>query len=175
MDCEDEDTRKGIEKMIGQKRAATSSSASVPHDSTENDLEETTVFKRPQQQKKRLKKDAYAEQMKSSDDKLQTIHTFMNNLTEPTKIEASKVVHFFRNAVGCKDPLALVEEFTDDIDHFLDLLAKLHSHFKDKGMKQRCTKYRNRIAKQCTHRKQPLTEVSDTEESCTDSSLSSSN
>jgi hypothetical protein len=175
MDCEDNDTRKGIEKMIGQKRAATSSSASVPHDSTENDLEETTVFKGPQQQKKRLKKDAYAEQMKSNDDKLQTIHTFMNNLTEPTKIEASKVVHFFRNASGCKDPLALVEEFTDDIDHFLDLLAKLHSHFKDKGMKQRCTKYRNRIAKQCIHRKQPLTEVSDTEESCTDSSLSSLN
>jgi hypothetical protein len=175
MDCEDEDTRKGIEKMIGQKRAATSSSASVPHDSTENDLGETTVFKRPQQQKKRLKKDAYAEQMKSSDDKLQTIHTFMNNLTEPIKIEASKIVHFFRNASGCKDPLALVEEFTDDIDHFLDLLAKLHSHFKDKGMKQRCTKYRNRIAKQCIHRKQPLTEVSDTEESCTDSSLSSLN
>jgi hypothetical protein len=174
MDCEDEDTRKGIEKMIGQKRA-TSSSASVPHDSTENDLEETTVFKRPQQQKKRLKEDAYAEQMKSSDDKLQTIHTFMNNLREPTKIEASKVVHFFRNASGCKDPLALVEEFTDDIDHFLDLLAKLHSHFKDQGMKQRCTKYRNRIAKQCIHRKQPLTEVSDTEESCTDSSLSSLN
>jgi hypothetical protein len=50
-----------------------------------------------------------------------------------------QVVHFFRNASGCKDPLALVEEFTDDIDHFLDLLAKLHSHFKDKGMKQRCT------------------------------------
>jgi hypothetical protein len=70
MDCEDKDTRKGIEKMIGQKRAATSSSASVPHDSTENDLEETTVFKGPQQQKKRLKKDAYAEQMKSNDDKL---------------------------------------------------------------------------------------------------------
>jgi hypothetical protein len=44
MDCEDKDTRKGIEKMIGQKRAATSSSASVPHDSTENDLEETTMF-----------------------------------------------------------------------------------------------------------------------------------
>jgi hypothetical protein len=110
--------------------------------------------------------------MKSSDDKLQTIHTFMNNLTEPIKIEASKIVHFFRNASGCKDPLALVEEFTDNIDHFLDLLAKLHSHFKDQGMKQRCTKYRNRIAKQCIHRKQPLTEVSDTEESCTDSCLS---
>jgi hypothetical protein len=166
---------KDLTTGIGQKRPAETpaSTASEENNACFSQTPVEPTFKEPATRTKRKPKRAKTSNSGLDVNKLAPIKVFLENITPPTPITYHQVTHFFENASGCQDPLKLVAQCTTNIEHFIQLLRQLHAYFDDKSMKQRCTKYINRIEKQIKNRKASLTELSDTEADLTDCSQTS--
>ncbi|RZB40853.1 NESP55 domain containing protein [Asbolus verrucosus] len=157
---------------IGQKRPAETLTSTASEENTAYASQATVEpdFKEPATRTKKKPKRAKTNKSDLDTNKLAPVKLFLENLTPPTPITHNQLTHFFKNASGCQDPLKLVAQCTPDIGHFIQILRQLHSFFVDKGMKQRCNKYINRIERQIKNGKKDLIALSDTDADLTDCS-----
>ncbi|KAK9892775.1 hypothetical protein WA026_021966 [Henosepilachna vigintioctopunctata] len=80
----------------------------------------------------------------------------LNDLLSPTKefINRSKFVltyhllNFFDNSQISNDLLSVAKRYPDDVSDLIKMLSLIHPRIKDKSMKTRCTKVRNRLTNQ---------------------------
>lgn len=167
-----EDLKKTIK--INQKRQRDSWSSSSK-DTTNMALIQDTdrEFIRPKEPPRQTKKPK-TEPNKTSlsvEEQLESGRHFYKRLDPPPQFSFEQLIYFFENTSKCPDPLSLAKEITNDVNELIQFITDLYPELKHKGMKQRCTKIRNRLQRQLENQNQPLTMTSDTDTDCSQSSL----
>lgn len=138
---------------VGIKRPndslASTSSENLSQYKTQAEKEETPLFMKPkssiQKKPKKIKTNPSEDNSKTVEMQLLPVKQIIEDASPPFKITYQQLLDFFENVTGTTDLIGLIQEYTDDIPHFLNLLYTIYPKLTSRTMKQRCTKIQKKI------------------------------
>lgn len=94
-----------------------------------------------------LNKSMSTESLTSVRDSLQPIENPLKENEISTDLNFEQITDFIENAYGCKDPLSLAQQYTENIPGVVQLLEDIQPYLTSRNMKNRCTRLRKKIVK----------------------------
>lgn len=112
-------------------------------------VSEEPIFAKPKDVKeKKLKSSPNIETNKDWGTKLAPAKAILEDPAAKYPLTFEELVDFFENSNGSPDPLSTLKIYTSEITKVTDLLTQIYPHLKDRQIKSRCTRLRNKILRQ---------------------------
>lgn len=94
-----------------------------------------------------LNKSISTESLTSVRDSLQPIENLLKENEISTDLTFEQITDFIENAYGCKDPLSLARQYSENIPGVVQLLEDIQPYHTSRNMKNRCTRLRKKMVK----------------------------